>query len=103
VQLGFPQFNPQLLSAQPQSTSAASSGPAMQIQTAQEGNFKIGSITSHDEDNNPQQTLFIFKRQRPLLNNYNVIPDEKRFRLIEMVIHRHMKVKEASQILNINY
>ena len=69
----------------------------------QEGNLKIGSITSHDADNNPQQTLFILKRQRPLLNNYNVIPDEKRFRLIEMVNHRRMKVKEASQILNINY
>jgi len=37
------------------------------------------------------------------LNNYNVIPDEKRFRLIEMVIHRQMKVKEASEILKINY
>jgi hypothetical protein len=38
----------------------------------------------------------MLRKARPLLNNYKVIPDEKRFRLIEMVINRHMKVKEAS-------
>jgi hypothetical protein len=43
------------------------------------------------------------KRSRPLLNNYNVIPDDKRFNLIDMVLVKKMRVKDAAQILNINY
>lgn len=69
--------------------------PASQIE--QQTSSKLAPI------NLEQHPFFLLRRQRPLLSNYNVIPDEKRFRLIEMVVNRHMRVKEASQILNINY
>ena len=41
--------------------------------------------------------------ERPVYLHRNLISDDSRFRLIEMVIHRRLKVKEASIILGINY